>query len=112
MPGVGILGAGFFGAFHARAIAALPELRLVAACAEQSALAEAFVAEHGGTPFCDWRAMLDDRAVDIVAITAPHHLHAELAVASGRQARLSGKADGAVGGRMQPHHRRSGSWPA
>jgi predicted dehydrogenase len=82
MPGVGILGAGFFGAFHARAIAALPELRLVAACAEQSALAEAFVAEHGGTPYGDWRAMLDDRAVDIVAITAPHHLHAELAVAA------------------------------
>jgi phthalate 4,5-cis-dihydrodiol dehydrogenase len=82
MLGVGILGAGYFGAFHARAIATLPELRLVAVCAEQLPLAEAFATEHGGTPYGDWRAMLDDRAVDIVAITAPHHLHGELAVAA------------------------------
>jgi predicted dehydrogenase len=82
MPGVGILGAGYFGAFHARAIATLPELRLAAVCAEQLALAESFAAEHGGTPYGDWRAMLDDSAVDIVAITAPHHLHGELAVAA------------------------------
>jgi phthalate 4,5-cis-dihydrodiol dehydrogenase len=82
MLGVGILGAGFFGAFHARAIAAVPEARVVAVCAEELALAEAFAAEHGGKPYGDWCAMLDDRSVDVVAITAPHHLHGELAVAA------------------------------
>src|SRR4051812_7607638 len=82
MLGVGILGAGFFGAYHARAVAALENVRVVAACAEALPLAEAFAAEHGGKPFGDWRAMLDDKSVDAVAITAPHHLHCELAVAA------------------------------
>ncbi|MBR1123498.1 Gfo/Idh/MocA family oxidoreductase [Bradyrhizobium lablabi] len=82
MLGVGILGAGFFGAYHARAIAALDGARLAAVCAEQLSLAEAFAAEHEGKPYGDWRAMLDDKSVDVVAITAPHHLHCELAMAA------------------------------
>ena len=40
---VGILGAGYFGAVHARALSALPEVQLVAVCAETKALAEAFL---------------------------------------------------------------------
>ena len=82
MLGVGILGAGFFGAYHARAISTVEGVRLVAACAEQLSLAEAFTSEHGGKPYGDWRAMLDDTSVDAVAITAPHHLHCRLAVAA------------------------------
>jgi phthalate 4,5-cis-dihydrodiol dehydrogenase len=82
MLGVGILGAGFFGAFHARAISAVDGARLVAVCADELSPAEAFAAEHGGKPYGDWRAMLDDKSVDAVAITAPHHLHCELAIAA------------------------------
>ncbi|CAN7644119.1 Gfo/Idh/MocA family oxidoreductase [Bradyrhizobium sp. LjRoot220] len=82
MLGVGILGAGFFGAFHARAIAQIPDISVVAVCAEEQTLAEVFAAEHGGKPYGDWRAMLGDSSVDAVAITAPHHLHGELAVAA------------------------------
>ncbi|MFO1108743.1 MAG: Gfo/Idh/MocA family oxidoreductase [Bradyrhizobium sp.] len=82
MIGVGILGAGFFGAYHARAIAQARGVRLVAVCAEEQALAEPFAREHGGEPYGDWRAMLDDASVEAVAITAPHHLHCPLAVAA------------------------------
>jgi phthalate 4,5-cis-dihydrodiol dehydrogenase len=82
MLGVGILGAGFFGAYHARAVASLEGARVVAACAEELPLAEAFTAKHGGKPYGDWRAMLEDKSLDAVAITAPHHLHCELAVAA------------------------------
>jgi predicted dehydrogenase len=82
MIGVGILGAGYFGAFHARAIAAAKGARLVAVGAEEQSLADAFAGVHGGTPYGDWRAMLDDKAVDAVAITAPHHLHCPFAVAA------------------------------
>jgi phthalate 4,5-cis-dihydrodiol dehydrogenase len=82
MLGVGILGAGFFGAYHARAVAALKGARVVAACAEDLSLAEAFTAEHGGKAYGDWRAMLDDKSVDVVAIAAPHHLHCQLAMAA------------------------------
>ena len=80
MLGVGILGAGFFGAYHARAVAAVPDTKVVAVCADAMALAEAFASEHGGKPYSDHRAMLDDKSVDAVAITAPHHLHCQLAV--------------------------------
>jgi phthalate 4,5-cis-dihydrodiol dehydrogenase len=55
MLGGGILGAGFFGACHARAVAALKGARVVAACAEELPLAEAFTAEHGGKAYGDWR---------------------------------------------------------
>ena len=51
-------------------------------CADELALAEAFAAEHGGKPYGDWRAMLDDSVRRAVAITAPHHLHCEFAVAA------------------------------
>ena len=82
MIGVGILGAGFFGAYHARAIAQASGVRLVAVCAEDQALADGFAREHGGRPYGDWRAMLEDKAVQAVAITVPHHLHRPLAVAA------------------------------
>src|SRR5262245_1522825 len=82
MIGVGILGAGFFGSYHARAIAQAGGAHLVAVCAEEKAIAEPFAREHGGKPYGDWRAMLEDAAVGAVAITAPHHLHCSLAIAA------------------------------
>ena len=57
MLGVGILGAGFFGAVHARAIGATQGARLVAVCAEEAGVAQAFAAEHGGKPYSDWRRL-------------------------------------------------------
>lgn len=82
MIGVGILGAGFFGAYHARAIAQARGVYLAAVCAEEQPLADSFAREHGGKPYGDWRAMLDDPAVRAVAIAAPHHLHCPLAIAA------------------------------
>ena len=55
MLGVGILGAGFFGAVHARAIASTPGVRLTAVCAEEADLAQAFAAEYGGKAYSNWR---------------------------------------------------------
>jgi phthalate 4,5-cis-dihydrodiol dehydrogenase len=80
MIGVGIIGAGSFGAVHARAIRAVPGLDLVAACRGDAPALKAFTQEHGGTGYTDWRALLDDRRVDAVVIAAPHHLHAEMAI--------------------------------
>ena len=82
MLGVGILGAGFFGAVHARAIGATQGARLVAVCAEEAELAQSFAAEHGGKAYRDWRSLFDDRAVEAVLIATPHHLHCEMAVAA------------------------------
>lgn len=82
MIGVGIIGAGHFGAAHARALAALPDARLVAACRNDAAGLAAFVAAHGGTPHLHWQALLDDPRVDAVVIATPHHLHRDVAIAA------------------------------
>lgn len=82
MIGVGIIGAGHFGAVHARAIAATAGVRLVAACREDAEAARVFTDRHGGRPYSDWRALLADAAVDAVVIATPHHLHADMAIAA------------------------------
>ncbi len=80
MIGVGIIGAGHFGAVHARALAEVEEVRLVASCRENANAAAAFAAEHGGKSYGDWRALLEDPEVDAVLIATPHHLHEGIAI--------------------------------
>jgi len=82
MTGIGIIGAGHFGGVHARALAGLPGATLVAACRNDADGIAAFVAEHGGTPYTDWRALLDDPAVNAVVIATPHHLHRDVTIAA------------------------------
>ena len=80
MIGIGIIGAGHFGAVHARAMAEVEGTRLVASCREDRTAAAAFANEHGGSAYGDWRALLADPAVDAVLIATPHHLHEEIAI--------------------------------
>lgn len=80
--GIGIIGAGHFGAVHAAAIARQPDARLVAVCSGRRERADAFAATHGGRAYRDWRALLDDPAVAAVAIATPHDRHVEIAVAA------------------------------
>jgi len=82
MLGVGIIGAGHFGAAHAQAIAESGAARLVAACRNDAAGLDSFRDQFGGKGYLDWRALLDDRDVDAVVIALPHHLHAEAAIAA------------------------------
>jgi predicted dehydrogenase len=82
--GVGIIGAGFFGGEHARAVAAVSGARLVAASARTPARLTAFTEQFGGTGYADYRALLDDSAVDAVCIALPNNLHAEATVAAAR----------------------------
>jgi phthalate 4,5-cis-dihydrodiol dehydrogenase len=79
--GVGIIGAGHFGAVHARALSGLTNARLVAACRNEVASIGRFVAEHGGRAYTDWCALLDDPSVDAVVIATPHDLHRDIAIA-------------------------------
>lgn len=82
MIGVGIIGAGHFGAVHARALSGIENAQLVAACRNDAAGVARFTGEHGGTPYTDWRGLLDDAAVDAVVIATPHDLHRDIAVAA------------------------------
>jgi predicted dehydrogenase len=82
--GVGIVGAGFFGGEHAKALADLPGVRLVAASARTPERLSRFTAEFGGQGYPSYRDLLDDPAVDAVCIALPHNLHAEATVAAAR----------------------------
>ena len=82
--GVGIIGAGFFGGQHARALAEVEGVRLVAASARTPERLAAFTAEHGGTGYRDYHDLLADPAVDAVCVVLPNTLHAEAALAAAR----------------------------
>ena len=87
---IGLIGAGFMGKCHAyafRSVAGLfdlsvePELYLLAdideAMARRSADTLGFARSTG-----DWRQLTGDPQVDIVAITTPNALHADMAIAA------------------------------
>ncbi|MBL8699727.1 MAG: Gfo/Idh/MocA family oxidoreductase [Alphaproteobacteria bacterium] len=81
--GIGIIGAGWWGGQHARAIARAEGVRLVAACRGDGGV-EDFVAAHGGTAHRSVEGVLADRAVDAVVVATPHHLHEAHAIAAAR----------------------------
>ena len=80
MIGLGIIGAGHFGSVHAKAVAEVEGVQLVASCREDRIAAERFAAEHGGSAYADWRELLADPKVDAVVVATPHHLHEEIAI--------------------------------
>jgi phthalate 4,5-cis-dihydrodiol dehydrogenase len=79
---VALLGAGFFGAYHARAIAAVPGLRLAAVCDQDHAAAGRLAAAHGAAVPADWRQLIADPSIDVVVIATPHHMHMPMAIAA------------------------------
>lgn len=80
MWGIGIIGAGSYGAQHAEAIAALDNARVVASSRTNAAALAEFTAQYGGTGYTDNAALLADPAVDAVVIATPHHLHTQVAL--------------------------------
>ena len=82
MTGIGIIGAGHFGAVHARAIAEVEGLEVVAACRSDKAALAAFIDRFGGRGYASWRDLLADPKVDAVVIATPHNLHEEITIAA------------------------------
>lgn len=88
--GIGLVGSGFMGRCHANAFRSVsglfevpgePHLSVLADASDELASRAAaslgFARGTGG-----WQALVDDDAVDIVAITAPNTLHAPIALAA------------------------------
>lgn len=80
--GFGIIGCGMIANFHARAIADLPNARLIGGYSRRQEQAEAFAAEHRCEAFTDLDAMLADPRIQVVTIGTPSGAHLEPALAA------------------------------
>ncbi len=79
---IGVMGAGFMGGTHARALASLPGVQVAGVSSRTAEKAAALAAEVGAQPYTDARALLDAPDIAAVAVTLPTHLHREYAVAA------------------------------
>lgn len=86
--GWGILATGKIAHSFCRDLALVPDGHVAAVGSRRSASAEAFAAEHGGTPYGSYEEMVADPGVDVVYVATPHVLHA----ANVRAAFAAGKA--------------------
>ncbi len=78
----GIIGAGVISAYHAKAIEAHPDGKIVAVADVNRASAELFAAEHGGEAMTDLDTMLRRPDIDAVCVCSPTFLHAGHAIAA------------------------------
>ena len=78
-----VAGYGAWGRFHARSIAEAPDGRLVAIAAPSDDNARAAKSDFpDATVHRQWETLIDDPAVEAIAVATPNHLHAPIAVAA------------------------------
>jgi predicted dehydrogenase len=89
--GVGVIGFGWLGQAHSRSLRRIPTLfeqrsfdPVLVACADPApGRAEQAVTSFGfASGSADWRAVIDDPAVEVVFVAAPNMLHVELVEAA------------------------------
>ena len=80
--GLGLAGAGRFGAFLAAAVADLPGLQVQVVADPDQARATELATAHGATATTTWQDLLADDRVDVVAVVTPPHRHAEVTLAA------------------------------
>ncbi|MCL6456553.1 MAG: Gfo/Idh/MocA family oxidoreductase [Gorillibacterium sp.] len=79
--GAAIIGCGAIFPLHAKAIAELEGVKLVAVVDTVLAKAEEAGATYGCAALTDYQAILDRPDIQVVHVCAPHNLHAEIAIA-------------------------------
>ena len=78
--GVGLIGSGWWGGEHAKAVLALPQTRLVCFSGRSPDRIAHFRELYGAEGYNDYRRVLDHPEVEAVAIATPHDTHAALAI--------------------------------
>lgn len=73
--GVGLVGAGAYGAFCLSAFEDIPEVRVVAICDSDKTRAERFAAQYNAAAYTQIESLLADPSVEIVALNTPPYLH-------------------------------------
>ncbi len=75
---VGVVGVGWFGTVHCRAIADHPQLELSALCDRAEERLAQMAREHGVARTCtDYRELVEDPGIDVLAVVTPWDHHAE-----------------------------------
>ncbi|MCA9130045.1 MAG: Gfo/Idh/MocA family oxidoreductase [Planctomycetales bacterium] len=82
--GFGIVGCGMIANFHARAIADLPDAKLVACFNRTAPKADKLVGEFGGVAYTDLDEMLAHPGLDVVTLCSPSGAHMEPCLAAAR----------------------------
>jgi predicted dehydrogenase len=81
---VGLVGAGRQGTFFGRAFATNPATEVVAACNRSQDTLDLFCKRFGAVGYTDYRQMLRDERLDIVATVVPVKPNPEIVIASAR----------------------------
>ncbi len=81
---VGLIGNGNRGTAHLAAYLKMPEIKVTALSDLDSARMDTYNAKLGGgaTKYVDWRELIRDKNVEVVAIATPNFLHPEMAIAA------------------------------
>jgi UDP-N-acetyl-2-amino-2-deoxyglucuronate dehydrogenase len=82
--GIGVVGAGMIGNFHAGAIKGLPNAELIAVCEQVPERGQKFAAEHGCACCEDMAKFLSDDRIDVVTVATPSGMHLDVAVAAAK----------------------------
>lgn len=82
---IGIIGAGWFASEHAKALAQIAEVKLVAVCTPIQEAVASFAKQFGGQPYTDGLKLLNHPGLDAVLISTPHHLHTEYAIEAAKR---------------------------
>ena len=81
---IGLIGSGNITQTHARAAAAIHNVKISAIHGTNPEKVARLCREHGGTPYQDFNAFLQHRPMDLVIIGSPSGLHAEQGIAAAR----------------------------
>ena len=79
---MGLIGAGGWGAMHARTYDGTPGAALCAVADTDEARAQKLAAEYGAKCYGGYRELLADEAIDAVSIVTPDFAHEEVAIAA------------------------------
>lgn len=93
---VGLIGYAFMGKAHSNAYRQAPrffdlpvEIDMKAICGRDPQMVEKAAGNLGWTSFeTDWRKVVEDPEIDIVDISVPGHLHAEIAIAAAEAGKI------------------------
>jgi len=83
--GFGIVGLGMIAEYHAQAICALRQARLVGACSRTKAKADTFCTKYGGQPYDNFDDFLTNKELQVVCVTTPAGNHLETALKAMRK---------------------------